>query len=131
MRASSTKGIYSRFADGSQPSALAHRLRKQRFAHFKSLLPTKRLRILDVGGTESFWASIGRDGANQLEVTLFNLEPQNITLDFLHAIQGDARDLSQFSDKQFDVVFSNSVIEHVGGIRAQQEMANEVRRVCT
>lgn len=37
--------------------------------------------------------------------------------------------MSQFQDQEFDVVFSNSVIEHVGGFEDQQSMANEVVRV--
>ena len=34
-----------------------------------------------------------------------------------------------FRDKAFDIVFSNSVIEHVGDARSQQAFADEVRRV--
>ncbi len=34
-----------------------------------------------------------------------------------------------FTDNEFDVAFSNSVIEHVGDSRSQRAMASEVRRV--
>jgi hypothetical protein len=33
------------------------------------------------------------------------------------------------ADKSFDLVFSNSVIEHLFSIQNQQKMANEVKRV--
>ena len=34
-----------------------------------------------------------------------------------------------FGEREFDVIFSNSVIEHVGQFADQQRMADEVRRV--
>lgn len=43
--------------------------------------------------------------------------------------EGDACCLSQFQDGQFDVVFSNSVIEHVGSKENQIKMVEEARRV--
>ena len=37
--------------------------------------------------------------------------------------------MSQFAANSFDVVFSNSVIEHLGDYENQRRMADEVRRV--
>lgn len=45
------------------------------------------------------------------------------------SVWADARDLSQFKNNEFDVVFSNSVIEHVGAIKDQEAMMREVQRV--
>jgi hypothetical protein len=45
------------------------------------------------------------------------------------SVVGDATDLSLFADDAFDVVFSNSVIEHVGDLDMQRRMAQEVQRV--
>jgi hypothetical protein len=42
---------------------------------------------------------------------------------------GDACNMSQFVTQEFDVVFSNSVIEHVGSRDNQRRMADEIRRV--
>lgn len=45
------------------------------------------------------------------------------------SIVGDARELSCYEDKEFDLVFSNSVIEHVGKEEDQKKMADEILRV--
>ncbi len=43
-------------------------------------------------------------------------------------VAGDGRRLP-FRDQSFDVVFSNSVIEHVGDVESQRRFAREVARV--
>jgi ubiquinone/menaquinone biosynthesis C-methylase UbiE len=47
----------------------------------------------------------------------------------IKTIVGDARNMQVFQDDEFDVVFSNSVIEHVGAYRDQELMAQEIMRV--
>ncbi len=64
-----------------------------------------------------------------IEFTLINLEAEEPISPRFQCFAGDARDLSRFSDKQFDIVFSNSVIEHVGDLQDQFQMANECMRV--
>lgn len=84
------------------------------------------MRLLDVGGTDEFWqrTDLGPD----VEVVILNYDPGAPHRKY-HFVVGDARDMHQFRDKEFDVAFSNSVIEHVGGLKDQRRMANEMRRV--
>ena len=118
-------------ADNANPSSLASRMRRRRFALFRQLLtePTPARSLLDVGGTPGFWSSM--DGAFEgLSITLLNQKPNAETLPpGFRAVTGDARAMSAFADREFDVVFSNSVIEHVGSFEDQRRMADEVRRV--
>jgi hypothetical protein len=117
-------------ADNRDPRSLAGRLRRQRFTLFESLISRvpRPLRILDVGGTQQFWQVMGFAGAERIEVTILNLTPEPVSLPNFIGVTGDARDL-HFGDASFDVVFSNSVIEHVGGYHDQCRMAREVKRV--
>ena len=88
------------------------------------------VRILDVGGTEDFWMMMGVDTLADADITLLNLARQRATGHRFTSVAGDARDLSRYGDGSFDVVFSNSVIEHLGpGFAGQQQMANEIMRV--
>lgn len=117
-------------ADNRNPTSLAARIRRKRFTLFESLIShvPKPLRILDVGGTQKFWEVMGFPGAERIEITILNVATQPVSLPNFTAVAGDARDL-QFADASFDVVFSNSVIEHVGGHEDQCRMAREVKRV--
>jgi hypothetical protein len=118
-------------ADFQNKQSFAYRARRKRLAHLLELIDAapKPLRILDVGGTDSFWKMMELDERDDLRFTVLNIFPAEQPDERFRWIVGDARDLSQFGDGEFDLVFSNSVIEHVGGFADQQRMADEIRRV--
>jgi hypothetical protein len=86
--------------------------------------------ILDVGGTSFFWRMASDlDLPTPREITILNIHDQNEELpDGVRWVRADARDMP-FEDGQFDVAFSNSVIEHLETAANQAAMAAEIRRV--
>ena len=98
------------------------------FRALVSPLP-RPVRILDVGGEQEFWERV--DFANEpgVEIVLLNVKTVRARGSNFSCVVGDARNMAAFRDGEFDVVFSNSVIEHLGEYAQQRLMANEVRRV--
>lgn len=84
--------------------------------------------MLDVGGTIDYWATVGLPTLQDVEVVLLNGFEQHVEGPF-SAVVGDARDLSMYRPQEFDIVFSNSVIGHVGNFTDQRRMADEIQRV--
>lgn len=127
--------IIGKIYDHQRSDSLAANLRKKRLALFKELIESINhpLKILDVGGRESFWQRAGflEQEMSNIKITLLNINPREaqVTHPNVKSVVGDARNMQQFEDNEFDVVFSNSVIEHVGEYNAQLQMANEVIRV--
>jgi len=122
--------LFARVADHRDPGSLAARLRARRLAFFAGLLARlpRPVTILDVGGTAEFWKRLefANDG---VKVIILNLTAERIDDPRFESRVGDARDLSDFANKSVEVVYSNSVIEHVGTFDDQRQMASEVRRV--
>ena len=81
--------------------------------------------VLDVGGTLFNWTFI----VTRPNLTILNLGPRpNVLPPDVTYVQGDATKLP-FANNSFDLVFSNSVIEHVGSWENQKKMAREIQRV--
>lgn len=115
------------------PRRLTHEVVERAFLHFRpqrlrafydSLHITAQSRVLDIGGTPYFWHLAAELGLPLPKVTLLNLARQASP----PAVVADACHLP-FPNQSFDVIFCNSVIEHVGSREAQQRMADEIRRV--
>lgn len=121
---------FRKWTNHDVPGSVAARCRANRLALFASLLNRlpRPLRILDIGGEEGFWSQSSPYLPAGLEVTLLNLLLQPGSDKRYGRVQADACSVP-FSDREFDVVFSNSVIEHIGSFEGQERMAAEVRRV--
>jgi len=121
-----------KIGDPTTEKSLSSRFRRKRFEFFKSIagdILNREIRILDVGGTTYFWEGTGFCNRPNIHITLLNLKPEPSPYPNIESISGDARDLSRFEDRSFDIVFSNSVIEHVGDFNDQMSMAKEIQRV--
>jgi hypothetical protein len=113
-----------KFADSTRADSLATRLRAERRRDFLDWMqPRPGQRLLDVGGQQRTW----RDFAVPCQVSILNLAAPDGD-GHCAWIQGDALNMP-FGDNSFDVVFSNSVIEHVGERAQQRRFAQEVQRV--
>jgi SAM-dependent methyltransferase len=123
--------ILKRLADNKAPGSLSNRLRKKRFIHFMELIKLlpRPLKVIDVGGTITFWERMGFTGQEEINITILNLKPESKDLPGFVNVTGDARDLHVFKDNEFDIAFSNSVIEHVGNFEDQKMMAEEMLRI--
>jgi 2-polyprenyl-3-methyl-5-hydroxy-6-metoxy-1,4-benzoquinol methylase len=123
--------LLGRLVDNRDQDSVAAKLRRVRFSFFLSLLQNvpRPVTILDVGGTQGFWETMGYTDVPGVQVTLLNLDEQPVRHSNFSSLVGDATDLSEIRDAEFDVVFSNSVIEHVGGLSQQGRMAREIQRV--
>jgi SAM-dependent methyltransferase len=119
--------------------SLRSRERKLRL-FLDALQPTSETTVLDVGADELGFG----DGDGCATLNFFEERypwPERITALGLHDgagfrarypripyVQGDACSLP-FEDGAFDVVFSNAVIEHVGGRARQRQLVAEALRV--
>jgi hypothetical protein len=123
--------ILQRIADNRNPLSPASKARLKRFEFFVQLLQQvpRPIKVLDVGGTQDFWEKMNFADEPGIRITLLNLGTPCVTRVNFRGIEGDATRMSCFSPGEFDVVFSNSVIEHVGGHEEQARMAREIQRV--
>jgi hypothetical protein len=104
--------------------------RRRRMARFAALFGlTASSRVIDIGGSVFNWSLLGV----RPRVLVVNNDSDSATRGQssepdIEKICADGRDLP-YPDGSFDVAFSNSVIEHVGGWDDQVAFAHETARV--
>jgi hypothetical protein len=84
---------------------------------------TEHTRVLDVGGSRSIWEL----APVMPRLSVVNLYGENVAGEAQY-IRADGCSLP-FSDGAFDVVFCNSVIEHLGDEEGTRKFSAEIRRV--
>lgn len=121
--------LVKKLSDNKDKTSLSHKMRSRRFGFFLSLIRDlpRPLSILDIGGTIGFWEAMGFN-EKDVHITLLNLYSEPTGKPGFSSVSGDATKLG-FQEQSFDIVFSNSVIEHLFDKNSQQKMAAEVARV--
>jgi hypothetical protein len=113
--------------------------RKRRVARLNEMIADHvaakgHCRVLDMGGTRVFW-QVWRD---QIDFANISVTCVNLSFDEgsgpddglpVQTLEGNACDMPQYADNSFDVIFSNSVIEHVGLWPNKSAFAREARRL--
>jgi SAM-dependent methyltransferase len=119
------------FVDNSRSGSVASRLRRKRFVIVRSIIDTldRPAKVLDVGGTLKFWEAMGYLPPDGVTLVILNLAAPPPARPNIKTVAGDARNLGCYRDNEFDLVVSNSVIEHIGGYPDQIKMAREIVRV--
>lgn len=130
-----------RLDDTSRTDSLSTRFRQRRDVRLRDLISQiaadkGSIRILDLGGTVEYWRRVGVEFLRNAsaQVTVLNqlpseLRPEGSDKALFATAVGDACDLPQYGDRAFDLVHSNSVVEHVGNWSRMKSFAAETRRV--
>ena len=120
-----------RFSIHTVYKALGSQFRAKRFELFRAeVAPSATDRMLDVGGYPENWTERPAIVASieVLNVDSVDFDSASAPEHHVTAVSGDGRKL-RYGDASFDIVYCNSVIEHVGTWDDQRCCAAEIRRV--
>ncbi len=109
--------------------------RGQRLKRFNDFMRSAngRIRLIDLGGTVKFWEDWGLGAQPLFEVTLVNNHDRDkchaddpIRLPNIRRLRADVLTLSAADFAEYDVIFSNSLIEHLPGRELQRQLARAI-----
>ena len=130
--------LTKRITNYDNPHSLASKFRERRIVPLLSMMSTTyaangEVNIIDIGGTKAYWNILPSSLLDDLRVTItvVNLPDCELPIDDDHFkfLKGDGCNLDNFENNSFDVVHSNSVIEHVGDWNQMVKFAEEARRL--
>lgn len=105
------------------PRSVSGRARAVRWEEFKQTFPhVEDMKVLDLGGTPSFWRSADTRPAH---LTIVNIMQQPSEADWIDNVSADA--CLYEPTQTFDLVMSNSLLEHVGGHYRRVQLAEVIR----
>jgi hypothetical protein len=111
------------------PGSVGERRRSGRWERLRATFPEiESMSVMDLGGTAEAWQ---RAPLRPASVHVVNLEPEPEDLpDWIRADQADATALPPtIIGANYDLVFSNSVIEHVGGHVQRMRFADAIHKL--
>lgn len=125
--------------DYDNPASLGSRLRRRRLQVFLDMIDTVHrrkgaCRVIDLGGRANYWGSVPQSFFRERNctITLSNLEAlspvPSEAADIFNAVTEDACALAA-PDRAYDLLHSNSVIEHVGDWSRMKRFAHHAARV--
>jgi hypothetical protein len=120
-------GMRNRLVDS--PDSIGEHRRARRWDWLRAEFPAlESMSVIDLGGTAEAWL---RAPVRPAAVHVVNLEPESDpAASWLRTDQADACDLpAHITDGSYDLVFSNSVIEHVGGHAQRMRFADSVHKL--
>jgi hypothetical protein len=107
--------------DPNDPKSFSARARARRWDRFRSAFPDlSEMRVLDLGGTPEYWRSAPVQPGS---VTVVNLSTAPADEPWITSVKGDA---CEYAETGFDLVVSNSLLEHLGGPARRQVFADTV-----
>ena len=116
-------------------NSLSAKFRNKRASLFLSklkLLNKRNLTMLDMGGTIEFWMNnpVVKEVGLISTIDVVNLDCREsteikINTTVIRSYHGNALEVNNKNGNRFDVVHSNSVIEHVGNLSDQYRMAKK------
>lgn len=111
------------------PGSVGERSRARRWQEFQRRFPdVSGYRVVDLGGTPASWLRAPVRPKHVVVVNLTDLPDPGEP--WLTVERGDACTLpDHLYEQPFDLVFSNSLIEHVGGHARRQDLADAVHRL--
>jgi hypothetical protein len=114
---------------GGRPSSVGGRLREERARWLAETFPDlTEMSVIDLGGRVITWL---RAPVRPKHVHVINMEPSRVDIpEWAEFDVGDACALpAHVARRRYDLVFSNSLIEHVGGHERRERFADTVRQL--
>jgi len=119
-------------------NSIISKIRRKRLAPLLELIDqahaiSGKVNILDIGGTRQYWNILPKEilSKRNIRITLVNIEgvPKEPDDEHFHSLTGDGCSLQGYESNSFDIVHSNSVVEHVGDWQRMLAFAKEVSRL--
>jgi hypothetical protein len=114
---------------GGTPTSLGGRRRDERGRWLAETFPDlAQMSVIDLGGRIPAWQHVP---VRPKHVHVVNMEPSRVDVpEWAEFDVGDACDLpAHIASRRYDLVFANSVIEHVGGHERRQRFADSVHQL--